>query len=106
MQNKCPRENVPTKQKNTKSNVENAQQSSTILKLLYKISELEYRHLCQMKFQHILYIIFRLAVNYVESEAAEEKLDDIHSKCSLQFSGKVIVPSKDVFSKEIITVIS
>jgi hypothetical protein len=57
-----------------------------------------------MKFQQVLYNIFRLAVNYMESEAAEEKLDDIHSKCSLQFSGKAIVPSKDVFSKVIIAV--
>jgi hypothetical protein len=40
----------------------------------------------------------------MESEAAEEKLDDIHSKYSLQFSGKAIVPSKDVFSKVIIQI--
>lgn len=45
---------------------------------------------------------FRLAVNYVESETGEEKLDDLHSGCSIQFTGKVIVPTKDVLSKIIL----
>lgn len=42
-------------------------------------------------------------MNYVESETGEEKLDDLHTECSIQFTGKVIVPTKDVLSKIILT---
>lgn len=60
--------------------------------------------LLKLLFKLVLYAIFRLAINYKESETAEEKLDDIHSKCSVQFCKEIIVPSKDVFSKVIIAV--
>jgi len=56
-------------------------------------------------FKYFFILFYRLAINYrVCDGGGQEKLEDIHQKCTLQFNNILTVPTKEVLSKLIQTI--